>query len=250
MASIPHGTTINAQSFDPLLTIPGPPPFKTLPVVDITPFFIKTGKPARFASQTANATNTPRLPQDLTTFIAAGTITQDILDNPNLVLFNAIQGQNITQTKVFTVSTTQPNPQLGGGTANIAFLKGSATGVGIQSGPNADAPSMKATFWIETVQAKLEIPVFHPGQPPLYIKVPAPNLGAQAGPTFRVNPKHAVTTPKTITVNFTQIQYMQTVLLNFATLSWPHVSCATLVPSGILDIPEEVFAGAGEINGH
>ena len=158
MASIPHGTTINAQCLapNPKQPNPGPPPFDNLsviPAVDITPFFITTGKRLRFASQEASATNTPRLPQDLTNFIAAGTITQDILNNPNLVLRNAIKGQNITETFVFKVSTIPEGPVLGGGVANIAFLQGSSAGVGIQSGPNAVAGSMDATFWIETVQA-------------------------------------------------------------------------------------------------
>jgi hypothetical protein len=258
MASIPHGTTINAQCFDPILSIPSAPNFKTLPVVDITPFVINSKPPVkiRFASQTASAIDTPRLPQDLTNFIAAGTITQPILDNPNLILDAAIKGQTILKTEIFTVSTIQPDPQLGGGTDNIAFLKGSSPGVGIQSGPNADAPSMTATFWIETVQASLDIPIYTPGQAPLYIQIPAADPGGQPGPVFKVNPKQAVTAPRTITVTFTQIQYMQTVLLNFAGLSWPHVSCATLIPAGMLEIPEAAFKEAGVVeqngqqNGH
>jgi hypothetical protein len=246
MASIPHGTTINAQCIapDPTKPNPGPPPFDNLsiiPAVDVTPFFTTTGKPQLFASQQASATNTPRLPQDLTNFIAAGTITQEILDNPNLVLLNAIQGQNITETFVFKVSTIPPGPVLGGGVANIAFLQGSSAGVGIQSGPNAVASSMNATFWIETVQAEIDVPIFTPGQAPLYIQIPAASPGGQAGPTFLVNPPQAITAPKTISVTFTQIQYMQTVILNFAPLSWPHVSCATLIPSGTLEIPPEAY---------
>ena len=35
----------------------------------------------------------------------------------------------------------------------------------------------------------------------------------------------------TIDVSYTQIQYTQTVLLNFNNLTWPHVSVATLVPN-------------------
>jgi hypothetical protein len=72
-------------------------------------------------------------------------------------------------------STDKPAP--GGGTANTAFLKGGA------AGPNADAASVHATFWLETLQG-------------------------QSAPT--------------------QLQYAQTVLLNFAGLSWPHITVATL----------------------
>ena len=243
MASIPHGTTINAQCLAPTTSFPGPPPFtgpNALPRVDITPFLI--GNPSRkikFASQNALATNTPRLPQDLTNFIKAGTITQPILDNPNLVLANAIKGQNITKTIVFTVSTTPTAPLLAGGTANIDFLQGSS--VGIQSGPNASAVEMSATFWIEEVQYNIEIPVFKHGEAPLLIRVPPANPGAQAGPTFKVHPPHDIKAPKSISVTFTQIQYMQTVFLNFANLTWPHVSCATLVPNEPLDVPASAF---------
>ena len=72
-------------------------------------------------------------------------------------------------------STDKPVP--GGGTANTAFLEGGA------DGPNADAASVNATFWLETLQG-------------------------QSAPT--------------------QLQYAQTVLLNFAGLSWPHITVATL----------------------
>jgi hypothetical protein len=46
-----------------------------------------------------------------------------------------------------------------------------------------------------------------------------------------VTPPVEITEPRTIIVRSTQIQYTQTVLLNFNGLTWPHVSVATLVPS-------------------
>jgi hypothetical protein len=39
-----------------------------------------------------------------------------------------------------------------------------------------------------------------------------------------------------------QIQYSQQVLLNFNTLTWPHVSVATLVPSEPISIPASAWA--------
>jgi hypothetical protein len=122
MASIPHGTTINAQGLAPTASIKGPP---MIPPVEITPFVI--GRPEtliRFASQTAASINTPRIPQDLSKFINAGTITQAILDDPNTILRQAIAGQNIVETFVFTVSTSPSWPEFGGGTTNISFLEG------------------------------------------------------------------------------------------------------------------------------
>ena len=234
MGSIPHGTTINAQCLAPTSSIAGPP---TIPPVDMTPFLIGTSNKIPFPSQTASNENTPRLPQDLTKFIAAGTITQAVLNDPNTVLRNAIDGQKITKTTVFTVSTTPTTPELGGGTANIAFLLGAA---GANPAPNADAIQMSATFWIEEVQHNIVVPVYKPGEPPLKIAAPASHPGAPV-PTFLVDPPHEITAPKTISVTSTQIQYSQKVVLNFAGLSWPHISCATLIPEKELPVPVSAY---------
>jgi hypothetical protein len=94
MASSPDGTTINAQGT--FRTFGGPP---TIPSVDMTPFV--EGSPSamiRFASQTATNHGTPRIPQDLLTFILDGKITQAMLDDPNSVLRDHIKGLNITET--------------------------------------------------------------------------------------------------------------------------------------------------------
>jgi len=183
--------------------------------------------PFPFPSQIASNTNTPRLPQDLTKFIAAGTITQDILTDPNTVLRNANVGKTITNTITFTVSTKPVSPESGGGTVNIAFLGGTFLN------PNADAIQMMATFWIETVQHEIVIPIFKPGQPPLKIPAPAPHPGAQV-PVFVINPPIEITVPRKIVVTSTQIQYSQKVLLSFADLTWPHVSVATLIPTEVV----------------
>jgi hypothetical protein len=118
MASIPHGTTIVAQGI--ASTISGKP---TIPAVDITPF--TTAPPNTkipFASQTATNNNTPRIPQDLTSFIATGSITQDMLTDPNTLLRNHIASQNITSTTIISISTGATAPLFGGGADNIAFL--------------------------------------------------------------------------------------------------------------------------------
>ena len=79
MASIPHGTTIQAQGI--WTVIKGPP---VIPAVDITPFTMgNPGSKIPFSSQTATNPATARIPQDLTSFIASGAITQDVLNNPN-----------------------------------------------------------------------------------------------------------------------------------------------------------------------
>jgi len=154
MASIPHGTTINAECLEPTSCTLGPP---TISPVDITPFAKHLKIPHKVHSQTASNTDTPRLPQDLTKFIAEGTITQAILTDPNTVLRNDNVGKTIIKKISFTVATNPRKPELGGGVANIAFLRGAEN-------PNANAAHMSATFWIETVQHKIRVPRFKPGQ--------------------------------------------------------------------------------------
>lgn len=240
MASIPHGTTINAQGIAPTSSTPGAP---KIPVADITPFFLDTKQPQKFPSQTATLNNTLRLPQDLNPFIKAGTITQAILDDPNTVLRNANIGKTINKTTTIQISTKPTAPQLGGGTANIDFLVGATTGTA--PAPNAHAVQMDATFWISEVSHKLTVPVHALGQGPLEIAAPSPVKGAPAGfqaPSFIVDPPAEIKTPKTITVTSTQIQYSQRVILNFAPLGWPHVSVATLIPKDPIKVPSSVFS--------
>ncbi len=233
MASIPHGTTIEAQGTSANVT--GKPDIKA---IDITPF--TTGQPTSkvpFPSQTATSEKTARIPQDLAPFITAGTITQKILSDPTTLLRNHIASQTITSTKVITISTDPASPLFGGGTDNIAFLLGDKKA----SAPNAQTLKMEATFWIETAEFSIEVPVFTPGQPPLTI---AAETGAegQPAPEFLVNPPVAITAPRTITVSATQIQYAQQVFLNFNGLTWPHVSVATLVPASPVPVPASAFS--------
>jgi hypothetical protein len=234
MGSIPHGTTIEAQGT--FSTINGKP---TIPTVDITPFTI--GSPSSkipFPSQQVVNKNTPRIPQDLTSFAAAGTITQAMLNDPNTFLRNHIASQTITSTTTIVISTNPAAPfTFGGGLDNIAFLLGNAQ----HTNPNASAVEMDATFWIETVEYTFEVPIFQPGQPPLTIPANTGSAG-QPVPEFLVNPPVAITAPRQLKVAATQIQYSQHVLLNFNGLSWPHVSVATLVPASPVPVPASAFA--------
>ena len=51
--------------------------------------------------------DTARIPQDLTSFIEAGTITQAMLDDPNTLLRNHIASQNITSTTAISSPPTR-----------------------------------------------------------------------------------------------------------------------------------------------
>jgi hypothetical protein len=237
MASIPHGTTINAQGT--AQTFAGAPRIGS---VSITPVVFNTTNQIHFPSQTATAQGTARIPQDLTSFIAAGSITQAILDDPNTVLRNHNAGLNIVSTTVIQITTNPSSPLFGGGTDNIAFLVGDAAantnpGAG---GQNAQAVLMSATFWINTVEHTIIIPPWRIGDPPLTLK-PQSSGPAQLEPSFIVRPPIPITTPRTIIVRSTQIQYSQLVELVFNGLTWPHVSVASLVPSAPVSVPASAW---------
>ncbi|KAF2720424.1 hypothetical protein K431DRAFT_285720 [Polychaeton citri CBS 116435] len=226
MASIPHGTTINMQGASPDMTKPIPGKSLSFDKIDITPFRI--GAPSSkvpFANQKLS-NKADRLPTDLDIFNANKTITQDILKDPSTVLRNAVQGQDIESFFVFDL-TSLPTPFIGGGTANIAFLGGTGatvTDAGPGGNANAHAAVAKARFWVEKVRGKLQI---QPGQANEQ-KIQMKSSTGVPGPTFVVPATTGLTAGKSLNVSWTQLQYTQTVLLNFNGLSWPHISVATL----------------------
>jgi hypothetical protein len=103
-----------------------------------------------------------------------------MLTDPNTVLRDANVGKTIIKTISFTVSTCSATPEQGGGTTNIAFLRGAPNRprglvggllggvagalVGGPIHPIAEAVQMYAIFWIETVQHSIVVPPFKPGQ--------------------------------------------------------------------------------------
>jgi len=172
LANIPHGTSLVSQGTAKAGTLP-----LTFPSVDITPFFIgQPGNLVHFPETKLNTATNFRTPaHDIPH------VTQQMVDNPNIVLAAGIAGKTIKSITQLTISTIDLNPPAsGGGTSNIAFLSGAG------GGPNAQSAQMDATFWISDF-------------------VDAHGKSGQL------------------------LQYSQRVLLNFNTLSWPHVSVATLV---------------------
>jgi hypothetical protein len=236
MASIPHGTTIDAQGLVNPAT-PGPP---AIAAVDITPIINATNAPFKFPSQTATNANTLRIPQDLAPFITRGTITQAMLDDPNSLLRAHISTQNILSTTTLFISTAPPPPVglFGGGTDNIAFLLGQPAVP--PPAPNAQTTKMTAVFWIETVQEIITVPPLNKGQQ-FSIKA-KPSIAGQRVPRFSGIVPFDLNAPRKLTLTFTQIQYTQTVLLNFNGLTWPHVSVNTLVPADDIVVPASAWA--------
>jgi hypothetical protein len=241
MASIPHGTTINAQgTFNSKAGRP------VIPTVGITPFnSCGVRAPAgTYPSLIATNQNTFRLPQNLAPFIAAGTITQCMLNDPNTVLRDQIANQNISVTVTIDISASPTAPLFGGGLANIAFLLGENPPPASGRGQNAQAVLMKATFWIETVIYQINVPPMSADGPPLVLSP------IQTNPPVPLVPRFLVSIPfgagkkfagGTITMSTTQIQYSQEVILNFDELSWPHVSVASLVPADPIRVPASLL---------
>jgi hypothetical protein len=259
MASIPHGTTIVAQG-TARPPIAGKP---TIAAVDITPF--AGGNPSNkftFQNQTAANKTTRRLPQDLTALIASGRLTQAMITDPNTMLRNQIAHQTISQTIVIETSTrpgtplsggplpavtsAEPHPaapSFAGGTANIAFLQGVPAPPPGGNGANANAFQMDAVFWIETVIYDIDVPRIPSGASPIVLQP------LQRG-TVPLVPSFVATLPFVpgkgfaggrVRVATTQIQYSQKVMLDFAGLTWPHVSVASLVPAAPVPIPEHLL---------
>lgn len=178
LGSIPHGDSVMAlgKSF----TVNGGPKFK---VADPTPFTIENGV-------RKNDTSEPYLAL-LKNAVPPHDIPQEAIMNPNLLLSAAIKGQNITKTVVILLDA---NPIEGVSNKDVSGTVGGITNIPFVNA-NANATSLSAIFWIETVQN---------------------NDGT----------------------SFLQLQYTQTVILEFPVLGsdnitpvnikWPHIAVATL----------------------
>ncbi|CAH0024588.1 unnamed protein product [Clonostachys rhizophaga] len=246
MGSIPHGTTINAQGFQPSVTQSGAP---NIPEIDITPILLPLGPgppeiaiqkaKVGFASQTADDGASRRLPQDLGPFMANGTITQKILNDPNTILRDANKGKDIIENTMFAVSTIAPSGTFGGGTTNIGFNIGADAGLA-QAKPennsgNANAVDVTAQYWVSKIHTKVELDpsMRHGGT-----VSPAAQGPRDAVPEFYIDENVRIPpSEKTITVAYYQIQYSQMVVLDFNGLKWPHVTVATLAPIAHLKKP-------------
>ncbi|KAI4602602.1 hypothetical protein KJ359_007818 [Pestalotiopsis sp. 9143b] len=255
MATIPHGTTINAQGFVPDFNpksmiggFPKAPDFENDPanIVDTTPFFIdpKKGGKQPFDSMKAETLSEMRLPQSLDGFldkatgITKGRITTKIIKNPNLVLAQALKGLNVVETITFEVGTgssSSKQPGLsGGGTTNIGFLGAQPGG----ASSTAEAVSMTAKYWIEVIKYQVRVPETPPGRIQRRIGAIMPAGSTAPTPRFdiKAGPSGIPAGGKVVEIHGIQIQVSQLVLLNFGVLTWPHASVSTLVPTN----PQEV----------
>jgi hypothetical protein len=165
LSTIPHGNAVCAVGQSQNVVVDGLP---QIPPANTVPFKIggqppppgtKNPYPEYDLSKPSTSRSSPLPPQ----------ITQDLINDPAVMLRNALQGQHLT--KIIRLITTTPPD---GGIGNIPFIV-----------KNADTPNLESVFAIETVD----------------------NSGTE----------------------FLQLQYAQTALLNFAGMSFPHVTVGTLI---------------------
>ena len=152
MASIPHGTVINAQGI--FQVVAGGP--QNIPDNNILPFFFNTPAPSNAQFDQVALTfseldlSIPTQFRQKPAGISQADL-QKIVKNPNSVLQDALhaslQGTSMTSRTFLHISTTNSIIKGGGGTANTAFLTASTDP---QVG-NARATQVQATFWIETI---------------------------------------------------------------------------------------------------
>ncbi|MBK7616762.1 MAG: hypothetical protein IPJ08_20790 [Burkholderiales bacterium] len=185
MGSIPHGTTINLQGIATKLT-----------TLDMTSRIVKSSiTPFLNGSSDDGESGLVRFPQEeeigatggfRTDLAEVPGLTQEQLSNPNIFLVQANYGLTFDEIVEIQISSNSSNagavPDAGGGTSNIAFLKGNGS-----SNQNADAPTVTSTLWLQKATDALGNKI-------------------------------------------EQLQYTQRVILEFNTVSWPHISIGTLRP--------------------
>ena len=139
LANIPHGTSILAQGTP--ASINGGPAFKPASIVPFT--IAPPHTPIHFPEENLGIPTAFRTPPG-----DIPHVTQAMVNNPNVVLADAIAGKKIKSFTLLVISTQPLNPPpSGGGTSNICFLQGTA------SGPNAQGAQVDAVFWIEELES-------------------------------------------------------------------------------------------------
>jgi hypothetical protein len=183
-----------------------------------------------------------------------------VFTDPNEILRSALKGQEIVSFATFDLSTEatrNPDPKapaaagetiIGGGTSNIGFLQGvdkfkdksekvPSISIALGNAGNAHAVKMTVRYWIETVTATLTIKPksSDPSDPQEFRMISEAGV---LGPTYFIaaSATAKLTAPLQKKVFWTQIQYSQNVTLNFSTLSWPHISVATLGDTSRIDL--------------
>jgi len=166
LATVPHGNAACTVGFSEEVDPDGTP---TIPPVNTVPFPTGQTPPGPGTLNQFAAFDLSR-PSPFRTSPLPPNITQAVVDDPAVLLREALRGQDIRHiTRLITRTPTA------GGVANIPFITA-----------NADNPTLDSVFAIECI----------------------------VGPQGR---------------EYLQLQYVQTAMLRFRGLDWPHVTVGTLV---------------------
>jgi len=222
MASIPHGVTVLMQGPTPSSTaVPGPPAIPPMFPLPEFPAFVPAPPPDGLGIQPVNlpVQQPPvehQVPEVTLINDVAGSqsngpypasIPQSYVNDPNVVLRNAIAHQTILGTITINLDSTAASSEI----ANIPFLGNLANTYNSPFSANAFVESARATFWIEWVCV--------PGSPRRPVK------------WEDVDPEMLKIEPFWPESTYLQLQYSQVVILVFNKVRWPHVTVATLTLS-------------------
>jgi len=234
MASIPHGVTVLMQGQTPsAVPVPGPPVIPPIfPLPEFPAFVPSPPIPPTPGSATdgngIQPVNLPvqqppiehQIPEVTLSNDVAGSqsngpyppsIPQGYVDDPNVVLRDAIAHQQILGTITINLDSTAAGSEI----SNIPFLGNLANTYNSPFTANAFVESARATFWIEWVR----IPDYP--RPPF-------KFGEVLG---EIDPQLKKIEPFWPEATYLQLQYSQVVVLVFNKVRWPHVSVATLTLS-------------------
>ncbi|CZT53128.1 uncharacterized protein RSE6_14580 [Rhynchosporium secalis] len=256
LASIPHGTVINCQGFEPDMKTPKPGSPEIRPI-SVLPF--PMGSPEDlvtfadfFPQLNFSRSYELRIPREIK---SGGVLNEPLMLDPNRMLeeFNKNSTKKTIKEHHYFFIHSDPSVSgiPGGGTANIAFLAGSGeldgpNGRQQNPGPNANGVRVGCEYWISTVEYDVLLPegdFSGDKKSKVILESEARKEEKAAGkivvsPSFILELDMKIPPSKIVKLEATQIQYSQNVTLDFDEMGWPHISVATLSPLHPVQVPD------------
>jgi hypothetical protein len=250
LASIPHGTAINCQGFEPDMNnpIPGKPEIGQISVLPFpmgTPDYFETFADF-FPQLNFQRKYNLRIPQEIK---SGDILNAPLMLDPNRMLNELNDNSTKKSIREHIFFSVHSDPTVsgipGGGTANIAFLSGSGIRDGRQNpGPNANGVNVGCHYWVSTVEYDVLLPegdFSGDNKQKIIVESEARKEEKAAGkivvsPCFILELEKEIPSNTIVKFEATQIQYSQNVTLDFDEMGWPHISVATLSPSNPVPI--------------
>lgn len=244
LASIPHGTAINCQGFEPDMNDPKPgnpdiKPISVLPFPMGSPDDLVTFADF-FPQLNFNRKYNLRIPQEIK---SGDILNAPLMLDPNRMLKEFNENSTKKSIREHHYFSIHSDPLVsgipGGGTANIAFLAGSGIRDGRQHpGPNANGVNVGCEYWVSAVEYDVLLPAGDfsgDNKRKVIVESEARKEEKEAGkivmsPSFMLELDMEIPPNTIVKLEATQIQYSQNVTLDFDEMGWPHISVATLSP--------------------